>query len=183
MKYSARRLGATACWIASGLVLLLGTAASIDAIIRLDPDSHLYSVGLSLIFFVYGWVIALAFILAGCALLLSSGRKAGVVIYLTTLGVISFGAGMTMLRQTDWDVVMLLVATGSFYVVWRQVAVLWQKQASLASALVAAGTAIFQAVPLPAGVLVLAGVAILLLNIRRVNERLEGPSMYSRSCA
>ena len=177
MKYSARRLGATACWIASGLVLLLGTAASIDAIIRLDPDSHLYSVGLSLIFFVYGWVIALTFILAGCALLLSSDRKAGVVIYLTTLGVISFGAGMTMLRQTDWDVVMLLVATGSFYVVWRQVAVLWQKQAYLASALVAAGTAIFQAVPLPAGVLVLAGVALLLLNIRRVNERLEGPSM------
>ena len=96
------------------------------------------------------------------------------MIYLTALGVMSFGVGMTMLRQTDWNVVMLLVAPGSFYVVWRQVAVLWQKQASVASALVAAGTAIFQAVPLPFGVLVLAGVAILLLNIRRVNERLEG---------
>ncbi len=154
--------------------MFFGTAASIDAIIRLDPDDQLYSVGLWFIFYIYGWFIALAFILAGGALLLSSDRKAGVLIYLTALGVMSFGAGMTMLRQTDWNVVMLLVAMGSFYVVWRQVAVLWQKQASLASALVAAGTAIFQAVPLPVGVLVLVGVAILLPNIRRVNERLGG---------
>ena len=145
--HHARKLAAAACWIAAALVPVLAVALVRSLETDLSPDDPLYTAAYDFAILAISVLAAAAmFVLVGAALLLSGMGAPARSVYLTALGL---GSLLAWLGLGIFSTVFLLIAAGSFYLLWRSQRARWLRRAALGAASLSFTLALWSALPLP----------------------------------